>query len=269
MLWENAQMSGNLSLQHQHFKLHSDAKTMVKWYRGEIRFVPKRDENGRIVEEECVDERGRVQKITVFTNQVQFEDIGIIKKLANEAQRLRESSHLGARFNDRTFSNFDQKQDELAFKQCLAYAQRENLFTEEKNGLLILGTVGTGKTHLAASIANYLVEKGIPTQFGTFIDYLESIKREYDAIGQKEELSRLKNTLMLVIDDLGKEKWSEWTQQVLFDIVNHRYEYRLPIVVTSNLNPDQLKKYVGEAIYSRLYEMCGYVRMTGANYRQR
>jgi DNA replication protein DnaC len=242
---------------------------MVKWYRGEVRYVPARNDDGSIREEEYTAPDGEIKTWTVFTKQIAFEDVGVIKKLANAAQKQKESANLGARFSNRTFANFDKRRAPEAFAQCSLYANRDDLFTAEKNGLLILGTVGTGKTHLAASIANCVVERGIPVQFGTFSDYLESIRQEYDATGIREELSRLKNTMLLVIDDLGKQKRSDWTQQILFDIINHRYEHKLPVVITSNLNLPALEQHAGTAVFSRLYEMCGAVVMTGEDYRKR
>ena len=236
---------------------------MVKWYRGEVRYKPLRDENGAMVTEE--DSEGNVH--TVMTNIVEWEDMGMIRKLANEAQKNREASNLGARFLNRTFANFDRRRDENAYQQCSAYANREDLYTSDRNGLLILGGVGTGKTHLAAAIANCLVDRGIPAEFGTYIDYLEAIRMEYDHTGEREELTKLRTTTMLVIDDLGKEKRTEWSQQTLFSIINYRYEHRLPIVITSNLTPNEIRAHVGEAIQSRLFEMCSAVIMNGSDYR--
>ena len=257
---EHAKLTGQDSSLRLHRKLQNDALSMIKWYRGEIRYVPRRNANG-IIE---VDADGH----TVYTSIVEYEDMGVIKMLANKALKLKEHANLGARFSERTFANFDKRYAPTAYEQCRIYADRDDLFESDKNGLMIIGSVGTGKTHLAASIANYMVERGVPTQFGTYIDFLEAIRQEYDAEGKREKLSRIKNTMMLVIDDLGKEKRTEWTQQTLYDVINYRYEHRLPIVITSNMEPDAMKAHVGDAVYSRLYEMCGAVIMNGKDYRR-
>ena len=193
-------------------------------------------------------------------------EIGLIKKLAGEAQRLKDQSNLGARFINRTFGNFETRRDPKAFKQCKAYSERETLFSDNRNGLLILGGVGTGKTHLAAAIANAFIQRGIPVLFGTYSEHLEHIREEFDK-GDRKYLSMMKNTPILVLDDVGKEKRSEWTQQVLFDVVNYRYEHMLPIIITTNFDTDGLANHIGSAVWSRLYETCGGVVTGGKDYR--
>lgn len=97
---------------------------------------------------------------------------GLIQKLAGEAQRVKESSNLGERFSDRTFANFQAMRDQKAFEACRDYANNDNLFHNKRNGLMILGAVGSGKTHLAAAISNTLIDNGVPVLFGTFSEHL-------------------------------------------------------------------------------------------------
>ena len=199
------------------------------------------------------------------------EDIyhpGMIHKLAREAQRLKEQSNLGARFEGRTFGNFDPRRDQIAFTACRDYANNSNLFGAKKNSLMIFGGVGSGKTHLAAAIANVVIDRGIPVLFGTFSEHLEKIKEEFNKTGEKKYLSMMKNTSMLVLDDIGKEKKTEWTQQILFDVINYRYEHLLPVIITTNFDIDSLGNYLGDAVFSRLYEMSGGVQTQGKDYRK-
>ena len=109
---------------------------------------------------------------------------GLIQKLANEAQRLKESSNLGARFSNRTLGNFDPRKDQNAFNVCRNYANDEDIFSRKRNSLMLMGGVGSGKTHLAAAIANTLIDRGIPVLFGTYSEQLEKIREEYDQTGQ-------------------------------------------------------------------------------------
>lgn len=194
---------------------------------------------------------------------------GAIQKLANEAQKLRERMNLGQRFMDRTFENFDNKRDPKAYTHCVSYAQDEELFSKKRNGLVLIGSVGSGKTHLAAAIANDFVERGIPAMFGTFQTHLENIRNEFDRTGEKKYLSEIKNVPVLVIDDLGKERKTEWTQSVLYDVVNYRYEHLLPIIFTTNFNMTDFANYVEHAVFSRLNEMCSEVQTSGSDYRNR
>lgn len=196
------------------------------------------------------------------------DDIGVIRKLAGKAQRLKERSNLGARFLNRTFGNFEVKRDPNAFQKCKAYSEREMLFSDKRNGLLILGGIGSGKTHLAAAVSNAFTDRGIPVLFGTFSDHLEHIREEFDKGGEKKYLSMMKNTPILVLDDVGKEKRTEWSQQILFDTINYRYEHMLPVIITTNFDTDGLANHVGGAVWSRLYEMCGGVETAGKDFRQ-
>ena len=220
----------------------SDARIMLEWYQGY----------------DSTDSYGEKTHTS-----------GQIQKLAGEAQRLKEQSNLGERFMNRTFGNFEVRRDPTAYQQCLAYSERESLFRDKRNGLLIFGGIGSGKTHLAAAIANQMIDRGIPSLFATFSTHLEHIREEFDHTGQKKYLSMMKNTPILVVDDLGKEKKTEWSQQILFDVVNYRYEHLLPIIITSNFSADGMANYVGGAIWSRLFEMCGAVETKGKDFRQR
>lgn len=230
-------------------------------FNGYVKYDWKRDKNGKPIRDEnghMIYDEAKIIK----------RKPGMIQTLAGEAQRLRDGSNLGRRFLDRTFENFDTSKDKVAYKSAVSFAERDDLFTGKQNCVIIMGDVGTGKTHLAAAIANRLIERGIPVLFGTFSDHLEKIKEEFDNTSIKTYLSKMKSTPMLVLDDLGKERRSEWTQQILFDVINYRYEHMLPTVITTNFNDDGILNYVGNAIASRLYETSDSIRTTGNDYRR-
>lgn len=222
--------------------LSKEAETMLKWYQGEKRL----DDSGNVT----------------------YQNIGLIGKLARQAQELSETSNLGQRFLGRTFSNFDKHRDENAFNTCVSYAGSDRLFTAERNSLVLLGGVGTGKTHLAASIVNLLLDKGIPVLFGTYIEHLEKLRQEFNTNGERTYLARMKSVPLLVLDDVGKEKQSDWTRQVMFDVINHRYEHMAPLVITTNLGKRELESYMGAATYSRLCEMSGMIETKGQDNRR-
>lgn len=184
---------------------------------------------------------------------------------AEKAKRLREESNLGIRFARRTFDSFDRSKDQDAYDKCLAYAKECR--DKERNCLLLVGGYGTGKTHLAASIANKLMDDGIPVLFDTFSGHLNKLKAEFNG-GKSVYLNQMKTVDMLVLDDIGKEKQSEWSESIMFDVINYRYEHLLPMVMTTNLRNDSLKEYLGGAIWSRLCEMSQGVRTKGKDYRQ-
>lgn len=250
-------MKGDQSQWQKQFRRYKTLETDLKWLRGETIYQRVRDKNGFLID----DKTAKPIKV----------DPGYIGKLLNQAAKLRDESNLGAKFLQRTFGNFEKKMDERAFNSCVAYAKREDLFDaggSERNSLIISGGVGTGKTHLAAAIANYLVGKGIPALFATFGEHLESIKEEFDYTDRREYLSKMKNTPMLIIDDLGQENSTDWSRQILFDVFNYRYEHKYPMVITTNLEDKMLREHLGEALFSRACEVCSMVKTSGRDHRR-
>lgn len=175
-------------------------------------------------------------------------------------------SNLGRRFEDRTFENFDRGQFPTAYEKVKAYA--EGFGSNCGESLLLTGNPGTGKTHLAAAATNYIVkELGMPVRFGSFLELLENLKKGF---GSADDLGReLVDVPLLVIDDLGKERQSEWSNAVLYRVINGRYENYAPVIITTNEDLQTLRHNVGEATFSRIIEMCDGVSMNGEDYRQR
>jgi len=187
-----------------------------------------------------------------------------LERYQAQAQYVRQ--YLGARFSNRTFETFKDDENKEAKEKCLKY--RNTYKDKDKNGLLIVGSYGTGKTHLAAAIANDLIDEGIPIMFDTFGGYLQKLKNEFDS-KKKYCLENMKKIPVLFIDDIGKEKQTDWTESVLFDVINSRYEDMLPVVITSNYIGKELEELLGSATYSRLFEMCTCVMMKGKDYRKK
>lgn len=173
--------------------------------------------------------------------------------------------HLGARFQSRTFDSFKEEENQEAKQKCLDYLRTYE--GSERNSLLIVGNYGTGKTHLACAIANKLIDEGIPILFDTFSGYLEKLKAEFDTT-KRCCLENMKSVSVLFIDDIGKEKQTEWTRSIMFDIINTRYEDLLPTIITSNISGKELEEYLGGATYSRLCEMCKGVMVKGVDQRK-
>ena len=192
------------------------------------------------------------------------EDAEALK--AEKAKKLREESNLGLRFKRRTFETFDASADKNAYDKCLEYVVRYK--KSERNSLLVVGGYGSGKTHLVASIANRLMDEGVPVLFDTFGGHLNKLKLEFNG-GRSVYLQQMKTIDMLVLDDIGKEKQTEWSQSIMFDVINYRYEHLLPIIITTNLTHEALAKYLGGAVWSRLCEMCVGVTTVGSDYRRK
>lgn len=188
-----------------------------------------------------------------------------LEKVSARAKRMRDNSNLGSRFLKRTFETFDSKEHEEAYNTCKAFA--EQFERNEGQGLLLMGTYGTGKTHLASAITNYIIDNfEIPVRFITSVELIGYLK-DFDSDHSKAYLEEAKKIDLLVIDDLGKEKSTEWIDEKLFQIINARYENELPIVITTNHNQQKLREQIGGAVFSRLCEMCDGLILTGTDRR--
>jgi len=109
--------------------------------------------------------------------------------------------------------------------------------------LLLQGGYGCGKTHLAAAIANYAVSMGVPTLFLTVPDLLDTLRFAYDSedTNFEQRFDEIRNARLLVMDDFGTQNATAWAQEKLFQIINYRYINRLPLVVTTNLDMDEVE----------------------------
>ena len=176
-----------------------------------------------------------------------------------------------------TFENYKiTNKNKNAYENVKKYVDK--LIKETTNkGLFITGAYGVGKTYLASCIANKIIKNGKSVIFGTLIQLLDFIRDSYSdsEVSDKDYLNLYSSVDLLVIDDLGKEKPTEWVLEKLFLIVNNRYNNYLPIVITTNYNRNQLrerlcinKNYsIVDSIISRLYEMCGGIEIKDDDYR--
>lgn len=151
---------------------------------------------------------------------------------------------------------------ERAFNQAHHYANSLN------GWLLLRGGYGSGKTHLAAAVANYAVEIGVPTLFLTVPDLLDMLRFSYDSEDTTFEsrFNEIRNASLLVLDDFGTQNATGWAQEKLFQIINYRYINKLPLVITTNLSLDEIEA----RIRSRLAdpELVTDVRINAPDYRQ-
>lgn len=218
------------------------------------------------------------------------------ERKATEAYKLRErikkiigESGMGDRFLRRTFETFEvTKDNHKAYAMAKNYADNfERLMPKQgqpepgRNGLFIAGPAGTGKTHIAAAIANQLIHQGRPVICMTMIDLLARIRKTFnrEGIDESEVLSLYKKVPLLIIDDIGKEPPTEWAISTIYNIINGRYEAYLPTIVTTNYDDKALVERMtpkasgdsvtGEATIDRLMEMCIGVVMTGPSWRQK
>lgn len=132
-------------------------------------------------------------------------------------------------------------QNQERFGRALSYARA---FARSPEGWLILcGASGAGKTHLAAAIANERLSQGQPAFFVVAPDLLDHLRATYSPNSEVPYdvlLEQVRNAPLLILDDLGAQSSTPWAQEKLFQIINHRYNSRLPTVITTNLPMDEL-----------------------------
>lgn len=205
------------------------------------------------------------------------------RKKAEEQKNIREKINKlslqgkpGKRFLTRTFENFQvTERSRKAYEVSQKYANNFKKYEEQGVGLFFAGNYGTGKTHLAAAIRKVLLSKGVSVIFLTFIDLLQQLKRSWKLNNEEDILQGYYSCSLLIVDDLGKEKPSEWALDRLYAIVNHRYEEMKPIIITTNFPVEQLinRLTVGEngstarALVSRLNEVCSGVCFDWSDWR--
>jgi DNA replication protein DnaC len=160
--------------------------------------------------------------------------------------KLRKLSNLGA-FAEKSFENFFTRDERFtpAEVESLEHAFRiaQNFAERPQGWLLLEGTYGCGKTHLAAAIANERLTHGDTVLFITSPDLLDHLRGAYaptSEVTYDELFDRVRNTRLLVLDDLGVENPSQWAQEKLFQLLNYRYNHNLPTVITTNCDIDDL-----------------------------
>lgn len=186
---------------------------------------------------------------------------------------LASSSHMTCDLQKKSFENFslgyysktrlfsEKTHYEIAaraLETCRSFVE-DCLGGKSPRGLYIFGRVGSGKTHLACSVANELIKKGTEVLFVVVPDYLEEIKHSWDQgneYSEKEILDSAREVSVLVMDDLGAHSYSDWTKNKIYTILNHRINSSLPTVITSNLEYHEIEDYLDYRISSRITELC-------------
>lgn len=176
-----------------------------------------------------------------------------------------------------TFDNFTAYNESL--EQAVGKARHVADAFPASRGLLFEGQPGVGKTHLAVAVLKQVIETaGVRGLFYDTRDLLRIIRSTYDPSIRTTELEILRpvmNADLLVLDDLGAEKTSEWVEETMNLIVNTRYNERRLTVFTSNYQdipedtePNSLIFRIGHRMRSRLHEMCEFLQLDGADYRE-
>lgn len=202
----------------------------------------------------------------------------MMQEFANKVDKIIKNSKMSNRNLNYKFENFEVNSNNKKVYQSLKEYSEKLTNSVERKGLILVGNNGVGKTHLACSIANELIKNGIPIIYGTLINLLAELKNSYDIdnnISEMEIIKLYEKVDLLIIDDLGKEKPSEWGLEKLFTIINSRYENNLPVIITTNYDQNSLINRLSingeigtaKSIISRLYETCYLVKIEDRDHR--
>ena len=203
---------------------------------------------------------------------------------------LLSSARIPARYQHCTFENFDPQNESQ--KKALKISKKfvEN-YPVQEIGLLFLGPCGVGKTHLAVAICQELIKtKAVNCLFYDFRELIKDIQSSYSpesTITESDILIPVIDSEVLVLDELGAKRPSSWVEEMLFYIINQRYNKKKLTIFTSNF-PDKMEEEttfssdflskdreetltdrIGYRLRSRIYEMCKTVEMEGEDFRKK
>ena len=166
-----------------------------------------------------------------------------------------------------TFANDNGKCPQM--KHAHFYVENWTAMQEENIGYLLWGGVGTGKSYFAGCIANALMEQEVAVRMTNFALILNDLTASFK--GRNEYIARLCRAPLLILDDFGMERGTEYGLEQVYNVVDSRYRSRRPLIVTTNLSLQDLqhpKDTAHARIYDRLLEMCAPIRFSGENFRR-
>jgi len=156
---------------------------------------------------------------------------------------------------DRTIRNqrFENAEDSVYLQKCKQFADKWDELKDGGVGLLLSGPVGCGKTYAAACIANALTDNGVGVLMTSFPRILKSQLPLNEIVRQSDAFD------LIIVDDLGAERDTDYAAETVFQFIDNRYKSKLPLIVTTNLAPKDLREQTDmryRRIYDRVLEMC-------------
>lgn len=192
-------------------------------------------------------------------------------------ENLLKNSLMDKKFRESTFENWNfEKGTKKMFDLGKRYTDNFKECRQEGLGLLIYGQPGNGKTYLSSCIANELLKQFVPVICVSINGLLSRIQETYNRWGKEAEADVIKglcNADLLIIDDLGTEKKTDWSESMIYNIIDSRYRSNLPLIVTTNLNINPMEvngvltELYGKRTEDRILEMCTPINNTSKSIR--
>lgn len=193
------------------------------------------------------------------------------RKLRDRADELLAGSGLsGDRHRKQTFRSWREGMQPEAYAAARSFAEGA-IADPGWRCLVLAGSVGTGKTHLAAAAARRVISRGFSADLITVPDFQMELQSTFDKDAKattKQVMDRYFNLRLLCLDDWGTERQGQWSDSVIYSLVNHRYEAGLPLLITTNLSAQRFSGWVGVRLDSRLQEAMMRVEMRPGDFRR-
>lgn len=166
-----------------------------------------------------------------------------------------------------TFERDDRKNPSISDK-LKRYAGNFADFYKTGNGLLLYGAVGAGKTYLAACVVNAVIDNMYSAKMTNFSRILNELQNRFD--GRQEYIDKICKYSLLVIDDLGAERDSEYAREQVYSVIDSRYQTKKPLIITTNLSYEEIVNCTDidrRRIYDRILEICHPIEVKGESRR--
>ena len=191
------------------------------------------------------------------------------REFLDQVSRLKANGLQDKSLREYTFANDKGYNPEM--QKAHDYVAHWSEMKAKSIGLLLWGDVGTGKSFFAGCIANALLEQGVPVLMTNFSRILNALSGLYSE-EKNQYIDSLNQYSLLIIDDLGIERSTEFALEQVFNVIDSRYRSKLPLIVTTNMTLEELKNpqdLTRSRIYDRVLERCVPLRINNQNIRQR
>lgn len=190
-----------------------------------------------------------------------------------EQYRLRQNCFISQNQIAYTFENADEDTDKDIIKKAKNYVKHFEEMRKDNVVLLLYGNVGSGKTYIACSIANAIItEYSYTVKMRNFAQILNDLQKGGFNLDRNEYIEQITNPTLLILDDFGIERNTEYALEQIYNVINARYLKARPTIITTNLNFKDIEKEQEDImlgrIYSRIIEMCLPLRVTGLDRRK-